>query len=58
MKSPALQVAQDRLNYWQAEMAVALENSNAERAKQCARFVEEYGRLIAEIVVALLADRD
>jgi hypothetical protein len=44
-----LQSALNRLQFWQGELKAALTAGDAKRIETCARFVEEYGVLIADM---------
>jgi hypothetical protein len=52
MKPPdlMLQSALNRLQYWQDELVRARAADNADRIRECARFIEEYGLLIKQMV--------
>ena len=43
-----------RLEYWQTALKAATENGDAQQIKECARFVEEYGKLIADMAATKL----
>ena len=52
-----LQSATNRLKYWQDELTRAIETNNLLRAQECARFVEEYGTLIANMTIDAAKDQ-
>ena len=51
-----LQVALNRLQYWRIELERARIARDAQRIEQCFGLIEEYTRLVADMVAILRAD--
>ena len=54
-----LDIANDRIQFWQDELQAAFRSGNTARAAECDRLIEEYGLLTSQALTALrtFADR-